>query len=364
MAEQDTLILGTRKGTIILKRRGGSWNVTRHSHHGIPVPYAFVDVRTGLLWASQNHGHWSQKLVRSSDMGEQWTEIEAPKYPEGSEIKDGQPATTGLLWMIAPGASDEPNRLYFGTEPGGLFETHDGGESFQLNMGLWDHPSRKEQWFGGGLDHPAIHSVWIDPRNSKRVLVGISCAGVFETLDDGKSWAPQNRGLKADFLPDPNAEVGQDPHFLMACATQPDKLWQQNHCGIFRSVDGARSWEKVSQEGGPAHFGFAIAVDPSDGDIAWVVPAVSDEVRMAVNGALCVCRTEDGGKTWTAQRTGLPQEQCYDVTFRHALDLSGDSLAFGTTTGNLFLSDDRGDSWTSLGHNFPPVYSVRFAPSS
>ena len=138
MSANNTLILGTRKGTMILVRKGGGWSVTRHSHLGIPIPYAFLDRRTGKLWASQNHGHWSQKLVHSSDMGESWTEVEAPKYPEGSEIKDGQPATTGLLWVISPGAVDRPHRLYFGTEPGGLFETNDSGESFKLNKGLWD----------------------------------------------------------------------------------------------------------------------------------------------------------------------------------------------------------------------------------
>jgi photosystem II stability/assembly factor-like uncharacterized protein len=140
-------------------------------------------------------------------------------------------------------------------------------------------------------------------------------------------------------------------------------IWQQNHCGIFRSTDGAQTWQDISQPEGPARFGFAIAVDENDPATAWVVPAVADEMRVPVDGSLCVCRTEDGGHSWAALRNGLPQQHSYDLVFRHALDLSGSRLAFGTTTGNLFLSDDRGDHWTCLTHHLAPVYSVRFMPT-
>jgi photosystem II stability/assembly factor-like uncharacterized protein len=137
-------------------------------------------------------------------------------------------------------------------------------------------------------------------------------------------------------------------------------LWQQNHCGVFVSRDGARTWEDVSQEDGPVTFGFAVAVAADDPEMAWVVPAISDEKRMAVDGALCVARTDDGGRTWTTFRQGLPQRNCYDVTFRQGLDVRGDRLVFGTTSGNLFLSHDRGESWQAIGNYFPPIYSVRF----
>jgi photosystem II stability/assembly factor-like uncharacterized protein len=250
--------------------------------------------------------------------------------------------------------------MYVGTEPGGLFRSDDGGDSFQLVEGLWNHPSRADRWFGGGRDYPGIHSVVVDPRDSTRVLVGISCAGVFETLDGGQNWNPRNRGLHASFLPDPGVEVGHDPHLLVSCAGAPDALWQQNHCGIFRSIDGGQNWQDVSQPDGPANFGFAVAVDSSRPERAWVVPATSDEQRMAIGGGLCVSRTDDGGATWTTLRQGLPQRNCYDVAFRHALDASGERVAFGTTTGNLFVSDDGGDSWSCIGNYFPPVYSVRF----
>jgi photosystem II stability/assembly factor-like uncharacterized protein len=357
-----TLILGTRKGLIVLERHGKGWRTLRHAHAGIPVPYAFVDARTRTLWASLDHGHWGQKLSRSKDLGRTWEEIAPPKYPKGAEVKKGKPATLKYIWVIAPGGADEKNRLYLGTQPGGLFASDDGGKGFELVRGLWNHPSRPEHWFGGGRDEPAIHSVLVDPRDSERVLVGISCAGVFETTDGGRRWQPRNRGLRADFLPDPAAEVGQDPHLLAWCAREPDALWQQNHCGIFKSRDGAASWTAVSAKGrGVAHFGFPIAVDERDAETAWVVPGISDERRMAVGGALCVARTENGGKTWKALRTGLPQRDAHDVVYRHALDLAQDALAFGSTTGNVYASSDRGDSWTVVGTNFPPVYSVRFA---
>ena len=356
------IILGTRKGVIVVTRaRDGAWAAEPATQRGVPVPYAFVDERDGRIWASLDHGHWGQKLAYSDDGGANWSEAVAPKYPEGTLLREGEPAAVRYLWVIAPGGADEPRRLYIGSEPGGLFRSDDRGESWQLVQSLWNHPSREKQWFGGGRDEAGIHSVLVDRRDSSHILVGISCAGVFESDDGGESWTPRNRGLVADFLPDPASEVGQDPHLVVACASEPDQLWQQNHCGIFRSRDGAASWEAASRKGESAHFGFAIAVAPDDPDCAWVVPAVSDECRVAIDNALVVCRTEDGGATWTELRTGLPQRDCYDIVFRHALDLDGDRLAFGSTCGNLFISEDRGDSWRSLGNHFPPIYSVRLA---
>lgn len=369
MNATDTLLLGTRKGLLTLRRGASGWRAERLAHPGVPISYAVRDARTGVTWACHDHGHWGQKLGRSRDDGETWEDVTAPKYPEDATVLDGFPgqedaksipAKLDYLWVVQPGGADQPGRTYIGTVPGGLFRTDDGGDTWELVTSLWNHPSR-EKWFGGGKDRPGIHSVVVDPRDSRRIWIGISCAGVFESTDDGASWEVRNRGLKADFLPNPDAEIGHDPHFMEACAAHPDVLWQQNHCGIFRSTDGGREWSKISQEGGPAHFGFAIAADAEDPLTAWVVPATSDEQRMAVGNRLCVSRTEDGGRSWTTLRNGLPQEDCYDIVYRHALDVSGDTVAFGSTTGNVYLSEDRGESWQCLGTHFPPVYSVRFA---
>lgn len=362
MTSHNTLLLGTRKGLMTYRNDGSGWKPTGRMFPGQPVSYAMHDDRNNTLWACIDHGHWGQKLHRSRDAGATWEEVPAPKYPEGSLLREDTPATLRYMWSMAGGGADRPQRLYIGTEPGGLFRSEDGGDSFELVESLWNHPSRVAgKWFGGGRDEAGIHSIIVDPRDSAHVQIGISCAGVFETTDDGATWNPTNTGLIADFLPDPTVEVGHDPHFLAAASSDPNMMWQQNHCGIFRSTNGGHEWSAVSAAGNTAHFGFAIAVDEADPHTAWVVPVQSDGQRMAVDGALCVCRTADGGATWTELREGLPQDGAFDVVFRHGLDITGSTLAFGSTTGNCFISEDRGDSWTTLSNYLPPVYSVRFA---
>ena len=245
-----------------------------------------------------------------------------------------------------------------------------------MNRGLWDHESRggdlfagpgngTTKWYGTpaseGEFAPGIHSIVTDPRDPDRLLVGVSTAGVLETRDGGKTWSTRNRGLLMDYGPDPTAEwAGHDPHFVVRCEGQPDHVWQQNHCGVFHSDDGAATWRKVSHPDAGVHFGFPVAVDAKDGLTAWLVPGKADMQRMAIDGGLFVARTKDGGRTWEPLRKGLPQEDAYDVVLRHALDNRGDLLAFGSTTGNLYVSDDRGESWQTVANNLPPVYSVRF----
>lgn len=362
------LLVGTRKGLMVLQEGGNGWHVIHHAYHGVAFSYAMQDHRNGRIWACADHGHWGQKLYISDDGGATLQEVAAPRYPAdalrydvfaGPNDSPTKPATVTYLWTIVPGGDDCPERLYIGTEPGGVFRSDDGGQTFELISGLWDHPSRPQNWFGGGRDQAGSCSIVVDPRNSNHLFVGISVGGVYESSDGGETWEGRNQGLMANYLPDPHAEYGHDPHCLVAAPSNPDILWQQNHCGVFRSVDAGKQWSDVSQPGGPVYFGFPIAVSATDPDTAWVIPAISDEVRMAVDGALCVCRTTDGGQSWTALRSGLPQQNSFDVVFRHALDLAGHTLAFGTTTGNLFLSDDGGDSWQLLGGYFPPIYSVR-----
>ena len=375
----DNILLATRKGLLIFSHAGGRWQLAREAHAGVTMSYAAVDRRSGTLWACFAEGHWGPKLRRSADLGETWEELPPPVYPQDAKLRDGnpfepdegeprfKPATMKYLWVLEAGGDDEPGRIYIGTEPGGLFVSDAGGDaagesesSFQLCDPLWNHPSRLD-WFGGGRDNAGIHSVVVDPRDSRRVLVGVSCAGVFETTDAGASWQPRNKGLKATFLPDPEAEIGHDPHLLMACRNHPDVLWQQNHCGIFRSTDGGANWQEISDPEGPANFGFVVQADPDDPQTAWVVPAVSDQQRVAIDRALCVCRTEDGGASWQTLRQGLPQQNCFDFVFRHGMDQAGDRLALATATGALYVSEDRGDSWQCLGEHLPPIYSARFA---
>ncbi len=360
MAPKKRLLLGTRKGLIIYDQQAdGQWTYQRTEFVGAPVTIATIDPHTGTWWALLDHGHWGCKVHRSSD-GKTWEELAAPKYPEGEEVKDGKPAATKYLWAFANGSTNQKGKVYIGTEPGGLFVSNDNGDTFELNRGLWDQPTRKEQWFGGGRDNAGIHSILVDPRDENHIFIGISCAGVYESTDGGATWTVRNKGLKADFLPDANAEVGQDPHLVVMSPSNPDVLWQQNHCGIFMSRDGGKLWSDVTDKNGPANFGFAIAVDEQNPEIAWVVPGVSDMVRVAVDESLCVCRTDDGGFTWKTFTSGLPQEGVFDITYRHGLDITGDTLAFGTTTGNLYLSENRGEHWQTLSNNLPMIHSVEF----
>ena len=255
-----------------------------------------------------------------------------------------------------------PGTLWCGTLPGGLFRSQDRGSSWQLVESLWRHPKRRE-WFGGGAELPGLHSICVDPRDARRVTVGVSCGGVWMTRDSGTTWECRATGMRAAYMPaerqyDPNI---QDPHHLVQCRAEPDAFWVQHHNGVFRSTDGAASWEEVATVK-PAAFGFAVAVHPEDADIAWFVPGVSDEQRIPVKGRVVVARTRNGGNSFQVLTKGLPQQHAYDLTYRHALDVdeTGERLAFGTTTGSLWVSENQGDSWQAISEHLPPVYCVRF----
>jgi ligand-binding sensor domain-containing protein len=357
---ENIMLVSTRKGLVIAEKKVNSWTILESHFDAIPVTFSYEDPRNGHWWVALDHGHWGIKLHKSEDKGKSWSKMTVPMYPENAEIKKGIKASTSFIWSINQGGLNYPDRMYIGTIPGGLFISNDYGESWKLCEGLWNHHSREKNWFGGGFDHPGIHSINIDPRNEETIQIGISCAGVFESSDSGQHWIAKNKGLIAEFLPDPNAEYGHDPHLLIRSNTNPDILWQQNHCGIFISENNGEQWNKVSQENGPAHFGFAIAVDEKNPLKAWVAPAVSDEHRIAVEKSLCISRTDDGGKTWRALRNGLPQNFAFDIVYRHAMQKSSDTLVFGTTTGNLYVSEDEGESWETLSQNLPMIHAISF----
>ena len=352
------LLLGTAKGLIIFKKTSTGWVYQQDHFLGIPVSIANNDPHTGNWWVCLDHRHWGPKLQYSPDKGETWIEIDAPKYPDDAEISSGKSATLRYVWNLTFGS--EPGTIYLGTEPGGLFVSDNFGEEFKLVRALWDHPSREEHWFGGGRNHPGIHSIVEDPADSKHFYVGISCAGVFETQDGGISWKVRNKGLRADYLPNPLVEVGHDPHLLMCCKADPNIMWQQNHCGIFRSIDGGANWRDITDSSEKGRYGFTIGIDDTDPNKAWVIPATSDSQRIALNKSLFVMHTRDGGKTWTEQRDGLPQNNCFDIVLRHGLDVRDKELIFGTSGGSLYVSENEGDSWNCLSNHLPRVFSARF----
>ncbi|MBI1416010.1 MAG: exo-alpha-sialidase [Limimaricola sp.] len=356
----DHLHVATRKGLFRFDRRGTGWVLAgQPAFLAEPVSAMLDDPRDGTLYAALHHGHFGCKLHRSDDRGATWRELPTPAYPK-SDAPDAK--ALFMIWTLVPGGADQPGTIWAGTIPGGLFRSDDRGESWVLNEALWNQPSRPG-WFGGGYDDAGIHSILVDPADSATMLVGISCAGTWLTHDGGASWQVVGKGMMAEYLPPERADdpVGQDPHLLQACAADPARVWCQHHCGIYVSSDRGHTFTEI-KEAGPSTFGFAVAAHPTQADTAWFAPAVKDASRVPVDGKLVVTRTDDGGRTFRTLSRGLP-ELSYDLIYRHALvcDATGTALAMGSTTGNLWTSDDGGESWTQLHANLPPIAQVAFA---
>lgn len=353
------LLVGTRKGLFVCPEAAEGFRPGRPAFLAEAVSAVLADARDGTLYAALRHGHFGPKLHRSDDGGESWTEIACPALPAAPG--DAEAKAVEMVWELTAGGAGEPGVLWAGTLPAALFRSADRGASWQLVQALHDVPERA-RWMGGGYDDPGLHSVLVDPRDSRRVAVAISTGGVWRSADAGESWRLEGEGLRAEYMP-PGQErdrVVQDVHRLAACAAAPDVVWAQHHNGIFRSTDGGASFAEVTAEA-PSRFGFAVAAHPRDPGTAWFVPAVKDERRVPVDGTLVVSRTRDGGQSFEVFGRGLPSPS-YDLVYRHALDVddSGSVLAMGSTTGGLWLSEDGGESWRTLSAHLPPIYAVRF----
>lgn len=364
----DQLLVSTRKGLFTVERCGNCWDIAKVDFLADNVTLALSDRRTGRRYAALDHGHFGVKVHRSTPEG--WEEIATPTYPEkpeGVEENDmwGRPLpwSTVRIWSLVAGGADEPGVLWCGTLPGGLFRSTDDGQSWRFVRSLWDHPSRK-MWTGGGADLPGIHSICVDPRNSRHVSIAVSTGGIWHTEDAGETWTQRGYGMRAEYMPPEQADEpnAQDVHCLAQCRAAPHRMWVQHHNGIFVSSDEGRNFAELT-EVKPSAFGFPVVVHPRDPDTAWFVPEIKDEKRIPVDGKLVVTRTRDGGGTFETLTKGLPQSHAYDIVYRHALaiDETGDSLAMGSTTGGLWVSEDQGESWICVSHTLPPVYAVQFA---
>lgn len=349
----DIALISTRKGLMIMDRDGAAWHPREMAFPGTTVTLALRDPHDGAIYAALKHGHFGPKLHRSDDDGKNWIEITPPAFPEGT---DGKPALI-QIWALEA----EPGTIWAGGVPAGLFRSNDRGMSWTLVDALWNQPSRA-QWFGGGNDAPAMHSVLIDPRTKGNLTVAISCAGVWKSPDAGESWSVEGRGQIATYMPpEKQGELtAQDPHRVVRCASQPDRMWMQHHCGVFRSDDAGLNWTKLTPP--VSEFGFVVAAHPKDPDTAWFVPAISDEQRMVKDGAVRVTVTHDGGKSWNVLEKGLPQKDAYELIYRHGLDVdrSGEHLIMGSTTGALWASSNAGENWSLVNAHLPPIYAVRF----
>ena len=354
------LLVGTTKGAFILRSNAQRtrWEVGGPYFHGHSVYAMAYDGRGGQhrIWAS-TQSYWGTLLRSSDDFGKSWTN------PEHATIRF--PSDTGVslknIWQIALGRPEEPDVLYCGVEPAALFETRDAGETWSLVRGLFDHPHRPRWMPGnGGL---ALHTIVLDPADNQRMYVGISSGGVYRTNDGGRTWSAQNRGIRAMFMPDKYPEFGQCVHKIAMHPGRPERLFLQNHWGLYRSDNHAESWTDIAN-GVPSDFGFAMIVHPRNPDCVYIVPVESDEFRCACDGRLRVYRSRNSGASWEPLARGLPQKRAYETVLRDGMAVdSFDPLGiyFGTRSGQLFGSRDEGKTWHKVLEGLPAVVCVRSA---
>ncbi len=353
MAINDTLLLvGTAKGLFVLRRAVSSdkWEMDGPHFAGRAVYAAFYDTRKGRrdLWAAAASWHFGAELLKSTDLGATWDQ------PEQMRIK--MPASTKKslenIWQIALGFDDDT--IYVGVAPAALFESHDAGATWAMNRGLWSHPHRK-QW-NPGFGGLCLHTILADKADPLNLKIAISTGGVYQSNDGGQKWAATNKGVKAYFMPNQFPKFGQCVHKIARHPENTDLFFLQNHHGVYRSRDGATTWEAI-ENGLPSNFGFGLTVTNSGS--VFIMPLDSDGKRFTCDGKLRVYRSDDQGDNWKPLTRGLPQKDAYEVILRDAVDSTGDEVYFGTKNGKLFGSFDNGDSWKTIQGSLPEICCVK-----
>jgi hypothetical protein len=355
------LLVGTVKGLFALSASPSrdEWRLAGPWFRGEEIYAAALDPRRQppRLLVGATSSHWGPSVYTSDDLGASWTEPE----PKTLAFPEDTGTAVARVWQLQPASEAAPDVVFAGVEPAALFRSVDGGRSFELDRGLWDHPHRP-QWEpgGGGL---CLHTIIPDPQGRPRIGVAISAAGFYRTLD-GAQWAPANAGIKAPFLPEDSPEFGQCVHKVDQHPAMPDTLFLQHHWGVYRSDDFGTAWTEVGADTLPSTFGFPVVVDPNRPEVAYVLPLTSDEFRCTTEARMRIYRTTDGGATWEPLANGLPQEDAWLTVLRDgfcadALDPTG--LYVGTRTGEVFASADGGESWRELARHLPPVVCVKTA---
>ncbi|MGI8613130.1 MAG: exo-alpha-sialidase [Nocardioidaceae bacterium] len=357
---EAVLMVGTRKGLWIgrsdASRRQWSWDPPRFLMEEV---YAVgIDDRGGSprLFAGPKSWHYGPQLVWSDDLGETWSETPngAVRFPEDTD------AALENVWHIRPGTPEEPDVVYAGTQPSALFRSTDRGESFEMVRSLWDHPHRT-QW-GAGFGGQAIHSIVPHGEDTARMAVAMSTGGVYRTLDGGQTWSPANVGIKAEFMPDPWPEFGQCVHRIAAHPSAPERMYAQNHGGVYRTDDGGDTWTSIA-DGLPSDFGFTMVVHPHQPETIFTFPLDGAIDRNPPQAKARVWRSEDAGETWRERGEGLP-DHFYAAVMRDAMCTDSTDPAgvyFGARDGSVFASNDEAESWTMVAQHLPDVLSVRAA---
>ncbi|MFF5172868.1 WD40/YVTN/BNR-like repeat-containing protein [Micromonospora sp. NPDC000089] len=353
------LAIGTAKGLFLATRQGGrdDWEVSG-PHFPMTGVYAVaIDRRRGTprLLAGTTSSHFGPSVATSDDLGAHWDEPAAA--PVAFPADTG--AALGRVWQLTPAGPGQPDVVWAGTEPSALFRSEDGGRSFDLVRSLWDHPHR-EQW-GAGFGGQAVHTVLPHPTDPRRVTVAMSTGGVYRSADAGASWSPANTGIRAYFLPDEWPEFGQCVHKIARDAGNPDRLYAQNHHGVYRSDDDGRSWTSIAA-GLPSDFGFPIVAHPSRPGTVFAFPLVADGERFPTEHRCRVFRSGDAGDKWEPLTVGLPEGPFYPAVLRDGM-CAGDAsdVYFGTRSGEVYASRDDGDSWSLVAAHLPDVLCVRAA---
>ncbi|MDR3529286.1 MAG: exo-alpha-sialidase [Rhodopila sp.] len=353
MATRVLVLLGTKKGAFTLESDAArrSWSLRGPFCETWPMNHVIADPASGTIYAGGGNEWFGAAVWKSADLGRTWTHSS-----DGLAYEAGEDAISSV-WSLA----SRNGQLYAGVQPAGLFVSDDHGQTWAQVAGLREHPTRpKWQPGGAGL---ILHSIVPHPADPDQMWIGISAAGVFHTADGGRTWEPRNSGTRCDFLPEAERypEFGQCVHCLVMAPDQPDRLYQQNHCGMYRSEDGGQHWESI-EAGLPSSFGFPAVTHPRDPSTLYLLPLNGDIAgRYVPEGKAAVWRTRDGGARWEAMRNGLPQENAFFGVLRQAmaadrLDPAG--VYAGTNTGTLFASADEGESWTSIAQHLPPILSV------
>jgi photosystem II stability/assembly factor-like uncharacterized protein len=340
------LLVGTSKGVFSVDDGG----VDGPMLPGWSVNHAVRDPRDGTVYAAANSWTYGGTVQRSPDGGATWERSGQLALPEESGL------TVNAAWHVEPGHADAPSTLWLGVDPGALFRSDDAGATWQPVRGILEHPTR-DRWNpgAGGL---CLHSIQLAADDPLRLYVAISAAGAFRSADGGETWEPANAGVAADFLPEPAPEVGQCVHKLLAHPLRSERLWQQNHCGVYRSDDAGTTWARLDGNGLPSSFGFPIALDPADPDVAYVIPEAGAENRVVADGRLGVYRTDDAGASWRLLEGGLPA-RAWTGVLREGMSFDEDGgVYFGTQGGSVWATRDRGVTWSEWARDLPPILSV------